>query len=119
MDQYKLLNAMQANLIMIEDNASNLKPSLKNILIRELKALAAKLEDSDPPANNYDYLVSKCAGTICKNSDCQNSIQVNPANERFYITMGHAGFNSDQNNTDGYGSRSAAKLAIKYFSKPR
>ena len=48
--------------------------------------------------------------------DCSTPVKDDPDNGRWYITMGHPGFNSDANNADGYKSRNAAHAAMKKYS---
>jgi len=67
-----------------------------------------------------DYLLSddRCEFKhfdICDGS-CKTPVKDNPDSGRWYITMGHPGFNSDANNADGYKSRNAALAGIKKYS---
>ena len=66
-----------------------------------------------------EYLQSPCADKmdvdLCRESyRCACSVKRNPDNGRFYITMGHAGFNSHANNGEGYVSEQAAHFGIAY-----
>lgn len=61
------------------------------------------------------YLLSGtgCERGIC--AGCANAVKINPATGRWFITMGHPGFNSPTNNRDGYSSAERAKTAIKLY----
>lgn len=66
------------------------------------------------------YLTSPCADKmevdLCRESyRCSCSAKCNPVTGRFFITMGHAGFNSEANNGEGYVSEQAAHYAIQYY----
>lgn len=45
---------------------------------------------------------SDCPGT------CPGAVKQNPVTDRWFITFGHAGFNSPANNRGGYSSRARA-----------
>lgn len=68
-----------------------------------------------------DHLNSNCfddfimAG-VCRNPNCNESVKIAPWNT-FYITMGHAGFNSPANNKSGYKTEKAARNAMKRYLK--
>lgn len=49
--------------------------------------------------------------------DCATPVKQNPVTGKWYVTMGHPGFNSDANNAGGYVSHKAALAAIKKYSK--
>ena len=64
-----------------------------------------------------DYLLPS---DDCKNADpcygnCSAPVKDHPATGRWYITMGHPGFNSPANNNKGYVSSSAALAALKKY----
>lgn len=69
-----------------------------------------------------DYLLSK-TGCEKRNEDlcygCPEAVKRNPATGRYYITMGHPGFNSDANNGNGYVSEQSARYGIEYYSLGR
>lgn len=48
------------------------------------------------------HLNSPCADKYPLCTGCTESVKQDPCNSRFYITMGHAGFNTPANNRDGY-----------------
>jgi len=49
-----------------------------------------------------DHLTSACAQTMaCRDPWCHDAVKVAPTG-RWFITMGHAGFNSPANNGAGY-----------------
>lgn len=60
-----------------------------------------------------DHLVSKCVGGC--GMDCPDRVKERPSTGRFYITMGHAGYNSPANNFDGYASKASALKASKGY----
>lgn len=63
------------------------------------------------------YLDSTCATkSICRNRACPEVVKQNPATGRFFITMGHSGFNSRANNHGGYVSASAARTAFNMYA---
>ena len=48
----------------------------------------------------------------CRNVHCPEAVKKNEGSGRFYITMGHAGFNTTRNNGDGYATWATAKRVI-------
>src|SRR5207247_1571735 len=48
-----------------------------------------------------EHLTSSHPDDICRNQHCQEAVKKNPATGRYFITMGHAGFNSPANNAQG------------------
>lgn len=59
-----------------------------------------------------NYLLSACAGQtdLCRQaSTCPEAVKQNAETGRFYITMGHAGFNTLANNGAGYETSAAAR----------
>lgn len=65
-----------------------------------------------------DYLNSKCFDKICRNVDCSEAVKLSPMGS-WYITMGHAGFNSPANNRMGYITKENALKAMKYYLSKR
>lgn len=59
---------------------------------------------------SMNHLISNCSGTICTNPNCPNIAAQGP-NGRWYITMGHPGFNTQENNGLGYRYRESALSA--------
>ncbi len=56
---------------------------------------------------------SPCKETgFCDNPECKTSVAQFPETGRWYITFGHAGYNSPANNSNGYNSAAAAKGAM-------
>lgn len=55
-----------------------------------------------------------CEHVIC-NGDCGKAVKINPETGRWYITMGHPGFNSNANNGDGYSAKRTAEAAIQRY----
>jgi hypothetical protein len=61
------------------------------------------------------YLLS---GTGCERGmchGCAGAVKMNPATGRWFITMGHPGFNSRANNRDGYATEAAARKALASY----
>lgn len=59
------------------------------------------------------YLLSGCKQAIC--CGCAEAVKANPATGRWYITMGHPGFNSRANNGAGYATKAAAEKALAKY----
>lgn len=66
-----------------------------------------------------EFLMSECAGKADVCMGCEHAIRKDRATRRWYITMGHPGFNSKANNADGYRTRGCAVYAMFYFSGKR
>lgn len=52
---------------------------------------------------------------FCQDENCDDCVRQLSETGRWYITFGHAGFNSKANNGNGYISEVAAKKAMKYY----
>ncbi len=52
------------------------------------------------------HLASNCSA-VCRSTICPQMIK-RATTGRYYITIGHAGFNTDANNANGYATRDAA-----------
>lgn len=54
---------------------------------------------------------------LCRNPDCETAVVFHKENGRsgWYITFGHAGFNSPTNNASGYRHKESALKAIKWY----
>ena len=61
------------------------------------------------------YLDAKC-GDVCTDYTCAESVKLNEGTGRWFITISHAGFNSEKNNRDGYKTRAAARSAHDFYS---
>ena len=61
-----------------------------------------------------DFLSSKC-GAYCTKPDCPEAVKESPSG-RWFITMGHPGFNSPTNNRSGYVSKDKALVTYKKYS---
>lgn len=66
------------------------------------------------------HLLSKCIESldICYGG-CGDSERQDPATGRWFITMGHPGFNSAANNRQGYSTKSAAHMAMTRYTNKR
>lgn len=51
---------------------------------------------------------------LCPNPECPTAVVEHEG--RYYITFGHAGFNSPANNHNGYGSKGKALAAVRHYS---
>lgn len=60
----------------------------------------------DAPKNAV-HAEQEAARGYCDGS-CGDVVRANPATGRWFITMGHAGFNTSTNNDRGYASRRSA-----------
>lgn len=47
----------------------------------------------------------------------EEAVEQQPGTDRWYIKMGHAGFNSRANNNDGYESQDAAMRAVRRYQQ--
>lgn len=59
-----------------------------------------------------DHLKSECGRVPCR--QCQEPVKQS-VNGGWYITLGHAGFNSPKNNRGGYKTKELAVAAFKRF----
>jgi hypothetical protein len=77
-------------------------------------------EKRNPKMTIPTYLLSNtgCEREICHATGCPEAVKENPATGRFFITMGHPGFNSPANNGTGYATYAKAKAAIRHYSRP-
>lgn len=56
------------------------------------------------------YLDSKCA-PVCRDHQCRDAVKQSPSG-RWYITIGHPGFNSSMNNRLGYATEIKARSVV-------
>lgn len=61
-----------------------------------------------------DHLNSTCFDKVCINNQCPEAVKQAPTG-RWYITMGHAGFNSKANNGLGYPTKKRAMAAMQHY----
>jgi len=66
-----------------------------------------------------EYLDSTCAADICRDPQCKQAVKQDTATGRWFITMGHPGFNSPANNGLGYSTRALALAATARYGRPR
>lgn len=64
-----------------------------------------------------EHLTSTHPDAICRNPKCGQAVKRAPETGRFFITMGHPGFNSPANNGIGYGSEAKARAAVRSYSR--
>lgn len=63
------------------------------------------------------YLNSDCwkkEEGYCKDPDCKDAVKQAPTGN-WFITMGHAGFNSKANNGNGYKSKQLALRSMNFY----
>ncbi len=54
---------------------------------------------------------------LCRNPNCETAVAQFPETGNWYITFGHAGYNSPSNNGHGYSSKAKAIAAMKRYLK--
>ena len=64
------------------------------------------------------YLLSStgCEHKVVTCMGCPGAVKKNKATGRWFITMGHPGFNSETNNGAGYKTREAAVYAVFFYA---
>jgi len=66
------------------------------------------------------YLLAECFGPgkdLCYDRNtCPFAVKRNHETGRYFITMGHPGFNSRANNVDGYASERIARSQVLRYS---
>ena len=67
---------------------------------------------------HYSHLMSGCAAKFpfCS-GDCGDDVKKNEKTGRWYITMGHPGFNSTANNGNGYSTEAKARSELKRYAR--
>lgn len=65
--------------------------------------------------NIPEYLTSSHPGDVCRNLTCPEAVKRDPETGRYFITMGHAGFNSAANNGKGYVTVNQARAAVRHY----
>lgn len=63
------------------------------------------------------YLASQC-DSPCRDLRCRDSVRFRAETHRWYITIGHAGFNTRANNAGGYRSERAARAILQNLMRP-
>lgn len=54
---------------------------------------------------------------FCNDPNCKDAVAMLPETGKWYITFGHAGFNSKANNGLGYLTKAKAMAAMRYYLK--
>jgi len=68
--------------------------------------------------NNILFSAKSCYETgFCRDANCENAVAMLPETKRWFITFGHAGFNSRLNNMHGYDTKAKAMAAMKRYLK--
>lgn len=65
------------------------------------------------------HLISPCASKDDRCMGCGDAVKQAPNMGRWFITMGHPGFNSTANNGAGYMCREYAVSAMLWFAERR
>jgi hypothetical protein len=63
-----------------------------------------------------EWFKTACEPGTCSGRFCADSIKTDHSG-RWYITMGHPGFNSPANNRMGYASRAKAEAARRHYAE--
>lgn len=81
-------------------------------------APAVVVTGSSWTTSESDHLTSSrsCINLEC-GPECPDRVKERKSTGRFYITMGHAGYNSPANNRDGYASKKAALKASQGYGE--
>lgn len=70
----------------------------------------------------YDHLLPECKQkyALCEaKGECDKAARFDAQDGRWYITMGHPGFNSAANNFNGYATQKQAMAAYRRHRRPR
>jgi hypothetical protein len=59
------------------------------------------------------FLNSSCSSALCRDASCAHATVQHPVTGRWFITMGHAQFNSAANNSKGYETQASARRVIR------
>lgn len=62
-------------------------------------------------------LNSNCANQASPCRGCKDAVVIDPILNRWFITMGHVGFNLPANNRSGYETKAKAEQAINQINK--
>lgn len=67
----------------------------------------------------HDHLTSACIDKrdVCRDGNCAHAVKVNRLTGRYFITMGHCGFNATANNGHGYRSEAIARKVLQGYLK--
>lgn len=52
---------------------------------------------------------------VCRNPNCETAVAQFPKTGKWFITFGHAGFNSPTNNASGYHTKALALKAMNWY----
>lgn len=55
--------------------------------------------------------------TGCRNRDCPEAVKQDPTTKRWFITLGHSGFNSPANNRGGYLNENTARSSFRMYAQ--
>jgi hypothetical protein len=59
---------------------------------------------------------SPCKETgFCRNPNCETAVAQFPKTRKWFITFGHAGYNSPTNNASGYLTEAIARKVMKFY----
>lgn len=64
------------------------------------------------PAHLLSSCVDRLGIEVCSGEDCAEAVKQNPETGRWFITMGHPGFNLPLNNGRGFKTMVGAQMAL-------
>lgn len=69
--------------------------------------------------SNHKLFLNPCANHgLCEDANCKHAVVFDTMSKKWFITMGHAGFNSEQNNRGGFDSEELArKIVARYLGQ--
>lgn len=70
-------------------------------------------------ATTPNYLIggAGCERALATCYGCAAAVRVNPTTGRWFVTMGHPGFNTPANNGRGYATWAAAAAAVRRYGR--
>jgi hypothetical protein len=86
----------------------------KNVLKDHMK-LADKINKPEQTIDDTLFSSPCKENGFCRNPDCETAVAQFPVTGRWFITFGHAGYNSKANNLNGYASEESARSAMKHY----
>lgn len=111
------IEQLQRALNLLGDDPEHLLYA-KSILQRELDSeLTAQTLYSDEEQAGSHLYSNHDRDYVCRDVNCIEAIKMNHETQRFFITMGHCGFNSPTNNRRGYLNYQSARNAYRAYFK--
>jgi hypothetical protein len=86
------------------------------VLVEKTSVTPVKMSDFP---GTPGYLLSDCVGKIdpCYGRCCGKAVKQSPETSRWFITMGHPGYNSLTNNRDGYSTKLSALTSMRAYGR--